>query len=364
MCCHHERMHYINYLYTMEVDKKEGQVLEKAIGKWREEQVIDEETAKRLHAGYTVREDNAGVLSVYAFIAAVSCGLLAFGALVMDEKWIELLRKQFGFSEIIVGVCFAALTVLFVYFARKRRRKYPDATAANEALTVTIVMSVAVALAYFGRSIGYMNGNYAPILFIAAVCYGALGTLLQGHLLWITALLCICGWWGAQTYYWSGGGAYFLGMNYALNMTLFGAVVWLSAFLLKQVSRLRIFFKPTYICGLLMFLVAAWTLSIFGNNGNFEGWLAMRQGRLWYWAVLFTLLLAGLLFYAIKKKEDTLRDICLLFLLLNIYTRYFEYFWDRTNKGLFFAILALSFWWVGKKAEQWRKKQNEIANNL
>jgi hypothetical protein len=343
----------------MEVDKKGASVLENAINQWQQEQVIDEGTARRLRAGYIIREDNAGVLSVYAFIAAVSCGLLAFGALVMDEKWIELLRRQFGFSEIIVGLVFSGLTVLFTWLAKKRRHKHPDTLAANEAFTVTIVMSVAVALAYLGRSVGYMGGNYAPILFIAAVAYGTLAGFLRGHLLWIAALVCVCGWWGAQTYYWSAGRPYFLGMNYALNMTLFGALVWLGSLLIKQLSRLTIFFRSTYICGLLIFLTAAWTLSIFGNNGSFEGWLAMRQGKLWYWALLFTVLLVALLFYAIKKKEDTLRDICLLFLLLNIYTRYFEYFWDRTNKGLFFAILALSFWWVGKKAEQWRRKQIE-----
>lgn len=337
-------------------------MLDQAIGKWLQEGVVDEATAQRLRNGYTVREDNAGVLSVYAFIAAVSCGLLAFGALVMDEKWIELLRRQFGFSELIVGLCFLVLTLVLVYMSRRRRQRHPEAVAANEALSVTVVMSLAVALAYLGRSVGYMGGNYAPVLFIAAVCYGGLALLLRGYLLWITALLCLCGWWGAQTYSWSAGSAYFLGMNYALNMTLFGALVWLLSLLLKHAGSFRIFFRPTYICGLLMFLTAAWTLSIFGNNGSFESWLAMRQGRLWYWALLFTALLGGLLWYAIRSKDNTLRDICLLFLLLNIYTRYFEYFWDHTNKGLFFAILALSFWWVGKKAEQWRRKQNSNGN--
>jgi hypothetical protein len=39
-----------------------------------------------------------------------------------------------------------------------------------------------------------------------------------------------------------------------------------------------------------------------------------------------------------------------------MYTRYFEYLWDRTHKGLFFAILAASFWWLGKLLEK-RNKQ-------
>ncbi|MCH5688495.1 hypothetical protein LWM68_32070 [Niabella sp. W65] len=60
-----------------------------------------------------------------------------------------------------------------------------------------------------------------------------------------------------------------------------------------------------------------------------------------------------------KTKDETLRDIVIIFFLLNIYTRYFEYFWDHTNKGLFFALLALSFWLIGKKAEQLRKRLSE-----
>ena len=39
-------------------------------------------------------------------------------------------------------------------------------------------------------------------------------------------------------------------------------------------------------------------------------------------------------------------------MLINIYTRYFEYFWDVTDKALFFIILGLSFWLIGRKAEK------------
>jgi len=30
----------------------------------------------------------------------------------------------------------------------------------------------------------------------------------------------------------------------------------------------------------------------------------------------------------------------------------FEYFWDSTHKAIFFAILALSFWYLGSRAEK------------
>lgn len=341
----------------MEVDKKEAEVLEKAIGAWTSKGIIDEEQARRMQGSYRIKDVNANVLSTYAFISAVSCGLLAFGALVMDEKWIELLRKRFGFSEVLVGICFAAITLLFIYFSHKRVKKSPESAAANETYNITIILSLAVTMAYFGRSIGYQNGNYAPLLLAAALTYGAVAVLLRSQLLWGTLLLTLAGWWGAQSYYWSGGADYFAGTNYPLRMTLFGVVMVLFAYLTLKVQLLRSFFKVTQVTGWILFLVAAWTLSIFGNNGSFEAWQLIKQGKLWYWSVSFSLLLIGLIYYAFKQKDDFLRDACLLFFILNIYTRYFEYFFDKTNKGLFFAILAFSFWLVGRAAEQWRKKQ-------
>jgi len=38
--------------------------------------------------------------------------------------------------------------------------------------------------------------------------------------------------------------------------------------------------------------------------------------------------------------------------LINLYSRYFEYLWDITDKTIFFSILALSFWMIGRKAEK------------
>ena len=41
----------------------------------------------------------------------------------------------------------------------------------------------------------------------------------------------------------------------------------------------------------------------------------------------------------------------LIFLFINLYTRFFEYFWDSTHKAAFFAVLAVSFWFFGSRAE-------------
>jgi len=336
--------------------KEEAAVVQKAIKKWKSDGIIDEALAEKLAADYDDVESNSMVLSTYALIASVSCGLLAFGALVMDEKWIELIRKRFGFSEVFVGIGFILLTIAFVYFSKKRAQKKPDAEAANEAYNITIVLSLAVAIAYIGRSIGYQNGNYAPILLLASASYAGIALYLRSGLLWVTAILGLVGWWAAQTYYWSQGDDYFIGMNYALRMVIFSVLLLLLQTITMRVKTLNTFTSSTKIISWISFLISAWTLSILGNSRSIEVWSDIKQGNLWYWAVGFTVVLIGMIAFAFRKKDPFLRDVTLVFFLINIYTRYFEYFWDKTNKGLFFAILAFSFWWIGKAAEKWWKK--------
>ena len=47
-----------------------------------------------------------------------------------------------------------------------------------------------------------------------------------------------------------------------------------------------------------------------------------------------------------------LRGYGLVFLGLNLSTRFFEWFWNSLNKGLFFIIVGLSLWVLGAHAER------------
>jgi hypothetical protein len=46
------------------------------------------------------------------------------------------------------------------------------------------------------------------------------------------------------------------------------------------------------------------------------------------------------------------RGFGITFIFINLYTRFFEYFWEGTHKAIFFAILAISFWYLGSRAEK------------
>ncbi|PWJ59454.1 hypothetical protein CLV98_102287 [Dyadobacter jejuensis] len=341
----------------MKVQKEEDETIRKAIKHWEDQQLITKDQSARLTESYEVEPGNLDAVAKYALIAAISCGLLAFGSLIVDEKWIEQLRKSWGYSEWAVGLLFSIVSVALIYWVKARQANRPEDRASIEIINIGIGLSVAISIAYWMRHFDSLSSQYQLPLLLATLCYFIIAAMLQSKTLWTVMILAATGWWASQTHQWADGDFRFAGMNYPLRMTLFGLLIWISSFVLDRFPRLISFKATTYTAGLILFLTAAWTLSIFGNYDDLERWTSIKQQDFWYWALGFTLLLALLLTLAIKTEQAILRDITLIFFLLNLYTRYFEYFWERTNKGIFFAVLALSFWFVAKKAGEWRSRR-------
>jgi len=46
------------------------------------------------------------------------------------------------------------------------------------------------------------------------------------------------------------------------------------------------------------------------------------------------------------------RGFGLTFIFINLYTRFFEHFWNHLHKAIFFTLLAVSFWYLGTRAER------------
>lgn len=77
----------------------------------------------------------------------------------------------------------------------------------------------------------------------------------------------------------------------------------------------------------------------------------MKQIELFHWSILFGAVAGWAVYYGLRHDDDVTKGFGLTFLGINLYTRYFEFFWDGLHKALFFALLAASFWYIGSKAE-------------
>lgn len=341
----------------MELDKREAQLLRRAINTWQEEQLLTAEQADKLQQSYKVVSTDWQMITLYIFIAAISCALMAFGSLVLDEKWIEIIRKKFSLTDSVIALLFTGLTFFLCYEGWRRNKHQPVFSFNRELFWLLPVLSIGVSVVYLGKSVNYLEGNYGAFWLLATVCYGVLGIALHSRLLWIATLLCLIPAYVKLTYYLTNDASFFLGMNLPCRMALLGALLVLVAWLLRQFRVYAPIKDITWSGGWLLFIISGWLISIFGNCGTWDEWQQLRQVHLLLWVVIYTLQCAGVLLLGIRMKDDRLRDLGVIFLLLDLYTRYFEYLWDFTNKGLFFGVLAISFWWVGRLIEKRMRKR-------
>jgi hypothetical protein len=340
----------------LEVDKREAQLLHKAISVWQQAKLISEEQAGTLHKSYSINNTDWQTITLYIFIAAISCALMAFGSLVLDEKWIEIIRKKFSLTDGVIALLFAGLTVFLCYQGRRRNKHQPLFSFNRELFWLLPVLSIGVSVVYLGKSVHYLGGNYGAFWLLATCCYGLLGVTLHSRLLWLSMLLCLIPAYIKITYYQTNNSPLFLDMNLPCRMALLGAVLVLLAWGLRKLPVYSPIKDITWTGGWLLFIISGWMISIFGNCGTWDQWQSLRQVHLLQWVIFYTAQCAGILLLGIRIKDNFLRDLAVIFLLLDLYTRYFEYLWDHTNKGIFFGILALSFWWVGRLIEHRRKQ--------
>ena len=149
----------------------------------------------------------------------------------------------------------------------------------------------------------------------------------------------------------SGWGAYYLGMNYPLRFVLFGGLLTACAMGLEHHPIGQQFYRSTLVVGLLYLFVALWIMSIFGNYADMHQWQRVKQIELFHWSIMFAAVAGWAIYHGLRHDNDITKGFGVTFLGINLYTRFFELFWNGLHKAVFFALLAVSFWYIGSKAE-------------
>ncbi|OAT32950.1 hypothetical protein M975_1389 [Buttiauxella brennerae ATCC 51605] len=335
----------------MKVTRKQEKIVQRTLEGWRQEGVIDAAEQQRLQQNLSVQLFDWQRMSRYAFWVALACAIIAIGSLVADEYLMELL---FNFGYVTRAIILLLISLAFYFWGFYRQKQTPDKRYSNEAILFLGVLFTALFLWQLGMALDNGSGNAAPLLLFGCVIYGVIGYLGRSGLIWIFCLLALGSYFGTSTGYASGWGAYWLGMNYPIRFVLFGGVLLAACYLLKKPLQQRNVFAVSKAMGLLYLFIALWILSIFGNY-DFDIWQSVRQIELLHWSLLFALAAGACIWISLKTDDGMLRGFGLTFLGINLYTRYFEMFWDGTNKVIFFLLLAISLALVGRYAEKiWR----------
>jgi hypothetical protein len=343
--------------------RKQHRVVERVIQEWRKSGVVDDNAAARLSGSISISPFDWQRTARYAFIVSICCIVIAVGAIVADEVLAKLLMRIFNAPPIVKSASLTAIAAGIFRYGLFLRKRYPHRLYRNEAVFVLGVLALAAAVVFLGVAIDTGTGHYSLLFLLASALYSLLGLWFPSALVWIFGLLSLGGWMGTETGYVSGHGMYFLGMNYPLRFVVFGGALTALGIAGQHSSscesagtssfrdRLLSMSPQTKTIGLLNLFIALWIMSIFGNYGDITQWYGSRQYQLLHWSILFGAAAIAAIWYGLKRDDGVLRGFGLTFLFINLYTRFFEYFWDSMHKALFFALLAVSFWYLGSRAE-------------
>lgn len=345
----------------LDVTKQEHETISDAIAFWEEQQIVAPQKAEELRSSMDVKSFDWARLARYAFWIALACLVFAIFSLFVDESFIQLARSLSDAPDLLYVGFFVTIAVISYALGFRYRQKKPSNVLSIETMMLIGVFATAAAIGFLGKILGKDSSHYSLFFLLSVVVYGFLAIRLRSQLIWIFMLIALGIWFATETAYHSDWGFRFWGMNYPLRFTIFGLIVTaLSVWAVPRFGALYEFRKTSYVVGLLYLLISLWLLSIFGNYSDWSLWLEVRQYELLGWGILSTALSGALVWYGMKQKDNTMRELGFTFFIINIYTRYVEYLWDNLNRAIFFMILAVSFWAVGRWAERiWQKRETE-----
>jgi uncharacterized membrane protein len=340
----------------MEVEKTEASLLYKAIEEWTETGKLTAGQAVELKDSIIIKQNERHQIAQYFLFVALFCTLLAFGAIFLNEKLLEKIKIYFSWSDMVITMITALLSVLWLWYIARKRSHLSD--TAYEIYNVLGCLSVLTSLVYLCKELG-VDKTHTAFLSMATPTLILISILLRSRATWISAIIIAVAWFGSFST-WLSVDNLFLGMNYPLRFTVFGAAVLGFSFLQAGIRPVTFTRRITYVAGLLLFFTGLWGISIFGNYNTLAQWHLVRQIHVLAYSIFFGIVAAISFYLGIRYKDEYARDFGVLFLIINFYTRYFEYFWDGMNKGLFFLILAITFGFVGWFLERKAKKPKTV----
>lgn len=342
----------------IDLNKQDKELVDEVIAHWQEQGLVDVDKANQLRESIDEKSFEWKILARYAFWVALASLIFAVFSLFADDTLTLFVQKFFETPNVVFCIFFLALAVVFYFLGFRSKSRSPDNMFTSETLMLAGSFSTAACIGFLGRFIDRETHYFTFLFLLSIVVYAVLAVKLKSKLIWVFTLVALGIWFATETALHSDWGWKFWGMNFPLRFTIFGMLLTASAVWIQpKIKIVKPFDGISFVIGLLYTMIALWGLSIFGNYSSFDDWTLVRQVEILYWGILAIVLSLALALYGLKKKDTIARDIGFVFFLLNLYTRFVEYLWDNMNRAIFFLLLAISFWLVGRWSEQiWKKK--------
>jgi hypothetical protein len=312
-------------------------LLTREVTDWHQQGLIDRSLLEVLLGRYARRgEFLAALLKWLGLFAIFQLGLavLAFIAIASQSPWV---------AAGLLGGIGAGLWYFGVRMATDPRRLHPftGAVLVTASLAAAFGMFLLLHLALGGQD----EGRAISIIMLLTSVLGAL-TAYRYHLRWPLLLALLLFFHGLGAWHAYGGrGAYFADIQDPKLMAVVALItiilgLWHERWLEVGPLRRCAGFGALYlIFGLLYLNLSLWFLTL--PRGPLD------------WVLTFTAAGIGQIIAGARLHDARFTGFGIVFLAIDLYTRYFEHFWDRLSLGMFFLLggaLAMAF---GYAFERW-----------
>ena len=234
----------------MILPKRKYRFARELLAAWERENLISSEQSKKIRGSLEQSGFDWKRLARYSFwFAGISMAVSVF-AVLLDEVILEILEGFFDLPDIAKSIVLFVIAGLFFFWGFRRRRKKPEKLYSNEFVLFAGAIVTGAAIAVFGMAVDTGSAHYSLLILAGSLVYLSIGALFPSVPMWVLGLVSLASWFGTETGYVSGWGAYYLGMNYPLRFIFFGILTIAVSFLMSRspVARLS---RSTYLMGLL-----------------------------------------------------------------------------------------------------------------
>lgn len=311
--------------------KTRSELLARISADWFHRGLISSDLAQQLAARYG-RHD--------AFLSIVGRWLGIFAILMMASGVLALIGMSSG-SPALIGVLLllgaGAIWVAGVKLTTSKTKPMPVTGATL--VTFSFVVFFAGCSAFLIEARDAKDAFFIVLLFVCAALAAA--TAYGFSLRWPLFLAALflfhgVGSWGAYV----GHGAYVFDIQHPPSMALAATLVMLLGIIHRRsedgdLARYSGFGHIMIVFGLLYLNCSLWFMSLDWWDGH-----SVADVRV-IWTLVFAAAALGQIVIGAFLKDSLFTGFGVVFLAINLYTQFFERFWDKMSIAMFFAVAGV-----------------------
>jgi hypothetical protein len=335
----------------MKLSGKQYTMVERLLESWTDQDLLSNEQADKLKEHIEIKVVNWKRVAQNMLGLAIVFMVIAFLHLVADEWVLEVLSRFFELSDAFFMFLLLFLALAFPWFASRVKLKSGALRVSVEAFLLLGIMSLAGAC-YYASDIFKLSPFWEVGSVLLVAIYGmVVARMFYAPVIWLTGMSGLALWLGLETARLSGWEPLFLGMTFQLRFLVMAFLTLMVMHWLRKLPFKKVFRMVSFQFVWFVFWVALWLCALFGNYSSWDAWEAASAVHLLPWGVVMALAALWVWQEGVRKKRRQWVWMGSIAFFADVYTQYFLFLWDPLPASLFFFLLALSFFLVGRKAE-------------